>query len=303
MVKQRIEEIKGTLKRHSFPLEVIVEVTSYCNIDCIMCPQKDLTRERGHMDNSVFNKIADEVAEHSETKRIWPAIMGEPLKDPDILKKMEYASKKCLDIKFNTNALMLTDEIIDGLLNCGIKSFYIGIDAATKDAYDKIRVGGDYDLMVKNTEKLINAAKKYDAKVFAQFIDMEENENEAEAFAKFWTLRGAIAKIRPRLGWGLGVETKGLVIPDSDRDFPCPWLTRTISIHSSGAIVQCDADWDDKDVLGNIKDTTIKEVWDTVLAEKREKHWKLDFDFGNCNKCKDWQAGKSYYHYPDGSKE
>jgi len=88
-------------------------------------------------------------------------------------------------------------------------------------------------------------------------------------------------------------------LSESERDFPCPWITRTISIHWNGSIVQCDADWDDKDVLGNVNTITIKDIWDGELAKNRERHWNKDYNFGNCDKCKDWQAGKSYFYYPE----
>ena len=44
---------------------------------------------------------------------------------------------------------------------------------------------------------------------------------------------------------------------------------------------------------------TIKEIWETELAERREKHWNNDFSHELCKECKDWQAGRSYFFYPE----
>jgi len=260
MLKQRVEEIKSTLGRFDFPKEVIVEVSSCCNLKCVMCPQQQLTRERKFMSNDIFFKIVDEIKKESETKRIWPAIMGEPLLDPEIIKKMSYAGSSELDIHFNTNALLMNEKVAENLIISGVKSFYIGLDAVNMSTYKKVRVGGSYHDAVKNTIKLLEMAKGSDVKVYAQFIDMDENEGERDDFIEFWKGMGAIVKIRPRLGWGLGVDTDRLVLQDSQRDFPCPWLNRTISIHADGNIVQCDADWDDKNVIGNVNNKSIKEI-------------------------------------------
>lgn len=300
MIKQNVEAVKDTLKLRPFPLEVIVETVSHCNLSCIMCPQPKITRERGYMPLGMFEKIVDEIKEVSPKTRIWPAIMGEPLMDPTILDKLSYAAEAKLHICLNTNAMLLTPEMSKVLVDIGVKDFYVGLDAMFPATYAKIRVDGDFSSVVRNTIALINEAKKTDAEVCVQFIDMEENDSEMKQFISFWTGVGAVVKVRPRLGWGLGVDTDGLVLSDAERDFPCPWLNRTISIHWNGAVVQCDADWDDKDVVAHFPEKSIKQIWDSELAEKRERHMNLDFDFGNCKDCKDWQAGKSYFYYPKG---
>ena len=298
MIKQNLEDVRKTVGRHPFPLEVIVEVASYCNLSCPMCPQKNLTRKRGFMSNDLFRGIVNEMAEVSPTSRLWPAIMGEPLMDAGIFEKMRMACEKSIHVCFNTNAYYLNKIAAKTLVDIGVKEFYIGLDAITENTYNKVRPDGNYYTSLKNTVRLIDIAHDSGAKVYAQFIDMEENEAERDEFIRFWTGVGAIVKVRPKLGWGLGVETKSLTVPDSERDFPCPWITRTLSVHWNGAVVQCDADWDDKDVVGDANTQSLKQIWDGALASRRDRHWKLDFDFGNCNKCKDWQAGKSYYFYP-----
>ena len=299
MIKQNIKDVRKTAKRLDFPKEVIIETSAYCNLNCTMCPQSRLTRERGHMDNGLFVKIVNEVSQESPKSRIWPAIMGEPLLDPGIYDKMKIAQDAGAEICFNTNAVLLEIKNAERLIDSGVVDYYIGLDALKKDTYDKIRKGGDYQAAVRNTLALIPLVREAGGTVYAQFIDQDDNEVEREDFIKFWTGEGAAVKVRPRLGWGLGIETNSLVVPNSERDFPCPWITRTMSIHWNGQVVQCDADWDNKDVVGDVNNQTIKEIWDGELHRRRERQWALDFAFGNCDKCKDWQAGTSYFYYPE----
>lgn len=77
-----------------------------------------------------------------------------------------------------------------------------------------------------------------------QFIVMEEIEHEVEAFQRHWLSKNAVVKVRPNLAWGTGVTAANLNLPESERTFPCPWLTRTVSIHWTGKLAQCDADFE-----------------------------------------------------------
>jgi radical SAM protein with 4Fe4S-binding SPASM domain len=127
---------------------------------------------------------------------------------------------------------------------------------------------------------------------------MDENERQQEAFKQYWLAKGCIVKIRPKLGWGPTLYSKQLYLKESERNFPCPWILRTIGIHVDGSVGQCDADWNGKYIYGNIKDRTLKSFWNTEVKEIRQKHWNLDFPEDPCRDCKDWGAGRSYFYYP-----
>jgi len=58
----------------SIPVDVAIETVAFCNLRCIMCPQKNLARERGAMSFELFKKIINEVAAESPTSRIWLAL-------------------------------------------------------------------------------------------------------------------------------------------------------------------------------------------------------------------------------------
>lgn len=299
MLKQNLLDAKTSLRKYSFPVDIIIETTNRCNLDCIMCPQSDLTRPRGEMSFDVWKKIIDEIAAESITSRIWCAIMGEPLLlGNKIITMIEYASKKGLNVHLNTNATLMNKDMTNALIESGVKEIIIGLDGTTKETYSKIRCGGDYEKVVQNSLYLLAKNNGF-VKVIMQFIEMDENCHEIELFKKYWLSKGATVKLRPRLGWGLGREAKNLVVGDDGRDFACPWLIRTVSIHCDGKMAQCDGDYDGKHSPGDVKSQTIKEVWDTVLKERREKHWNLDFSFPLCTNCKDWQAGRSYYYEPN----
>ena len=46
---------------NGFPLVIVLETSSYCNLECLACPYKDLTRPNMFMDPQLFKKLVDEI--------------------------------------------------------------------------------------------------------------------------------------------------------------------------------------------------------------------------------------------------
>lgn len=309
MIKPDLEGVKATLEKYHYPVDIIVEVTRYCNLRCIMCPYPDLKREQGHMTIETFKKIVDETARENPAARIWLAIMGEPLLIGEkIADYIRYAKDQGIkEVCLNTNAVFLTESMSSRLIKSGLDKVLVSIDGFSSETYDQIRVGGDYELVKKNVETMLELKKSRNVKtpeVIAQFIVMDENQHEVEPFKEYWLSKGAIVKVRPKLGWGNAIQSSVLdSAAEVTERFPCAWLTRTVSIHWDGSFSQCDADHEGTFSPGHLDKNTIKEVWDGPLEERRKRHWDGDFKFEPCDTCKDWLAGRSYFYYPEGESK
>ena len=300
MLKLNVEAAKSTLEERDFPNDVIFETTTICNLKCVMCPQGKIRRIGKVMDIETFKKGAREIANESSETRIWFAQMGEALEAPDnLISMIEYA--KALghhNLHLNTNGGLLTKDISRRLVESGVSNVYFGLDAFDAETYDKIRCEGDYDYTVKAIGDFldINRASGGPVDVAVQFIVMDENAASVEAFKDYWLGRGAIVKVRPRLGWGDAYDSDSLYLKEDDRNYPCPWLIRVMQIQVDGTVIQCGGDWDGLYPLANIRDKTLKSVWNNELKEIRSRHWSLDFSKKPCCDCKDWQTGRSYYY-------
>ncbi len=299
---ERIEIIKRALSTlpeedYKFPLYVIVEPTSFCNLSCIMCPYPQMTREKSHMPFEIWQKIIDEIASKSPETILWPALMGEASITTDIfLKQLQYANKKNVRIRWNTNGTLLTESFVEELEKLEIEEITVGIDAFSKEAYNQIRIGGDFTKVIESTCMLINKLPK--TRIVTQMIVMDQNAHEVDDFKKFWLSKGASVKIRAKLCWGHAIESGINELTQEERFGPCPWLMRTISIHQNGAIVQCDADWNQQHPYGNIQKNSIEEIWQGKLKEVREQHRQGIFTNLLCQECADWQAGLSHVFHP-----
>lgn len=295
---QGFDTIRATLKHYTYPKVVIIETVNRCNLNCIMCPQDKLARPTGSMPDYLFYKIIDDVALHAPTEtQVWLAIMGEVL----LLKKkaldyIKYAVDSGIaEVNLNTNLVLADEDICQGLVDSKLSKIIVGMDAATVSTYEKIRVGGDFARLLRNIDLLLKFKEERgqdNPEIILQFIVQKENEHEVEAFKTMFRDKRVRLKIRPRLGWGgEGVPAPELAIAGNRRDYPCPWLNRTMSIHVTGQVAQCDAAWNGKYYYGDIHFQTIAEIWNGKLHELRQRHWDSNFDFEPCRNCNDWQCG------------
>ncbi|MHC4726117.1 MAG: radical SAM/SPASM domain-containing protein [Planctomycetota bacterium] len=298
MLEQNIKGVVETLERYPFPRDVVVETIAKCNLRCVMCPQSKLKRPKGEMSFGLFKNIVNEVVAENSDTRIWPSLMGEiTMLGQKGLAMIKYASDAGARIHFNTNGNLITEDYADRLIDASPREIIFGIDAVTAETYSKIRVGGNYQMVVNAAEYILKHKKPFQ-KIEVQFIEMKENAHEMEAFRKLWLNRGAVVKLRPKLGWGNRIKTDYLTIPEEKR-VPCGWLMRTCTVSWSGKMLQCDSDCEGENSPGDANRSTIKEVWNGELAKRRERHWEGDFSYLCCKDCKDWQHGRSYYYYPE----
>lgn len=302
MLKDRRPRIDRTgIKRLDFPAEIAIETHSYCNLRCIVCPYVTMKRPKGVMSRELMAKILDEVAEVSPQTRLWLAIMGEPMIDANIVDHCRAARDRGLRrVHLNSNGVFLEGDRAEGVLDAGVESIYVAIDAVTSETFDRVRPGGDYPRVRRNVENLLalrDAKGLTRPEIVVQFIIMDENEHEAEAFREFWLDRGAVVKMRLRQGWGTVLDHPDLVAHGGER-FPCPWLVRTMNVHWSGKVTQCDADYEELHPAGDLNTQSIREVWRGELARRREMQWNGDFSFPLCEECNDWAAGRAEFFYP-----
>lgn len=293
-------ESERTQDAGQFPKVLLLDTTNYCNLKCSMCGRKSMQRPQGKMSMSLFRKIIDEIAEKDRTARVWMVFFGEAL----LLKhqlawQILYAKRKGLtDVVLNSNGTLLTEENARCLIESGLDAIYIGIDAFDPVTYSENRVGGHYFTTVDNVNRLLELKKEYKSetpKVFVQFVVMENNKNQVDDFAKYWTDKGAEVKIRPKVTWAGTIEPYG--IKNIDR-YPCYWAMRTFNICWDGRVSLCSCDFDCKFNAGDINNESIQSVWLSSLKNIRDMHTNGKFnelpDF--CRDCMDWQQARATYY-------
>jgi radical SAM protein with 4Fe4S-binding SPASM domain len=279
-----------------FPKQLVIETTGACNLRCIMCPHKSMSRRKGNMDLRLYMKIVKEVAAIEPNCEVWVTFMGEALLLKNTIYGMiQYAKEVGLKrVVLNSNATYLNSAAIDGLIESGLDRFLVSLDAVTEKTYNLIRPGGNFEASVRGTEEILRrviSEKHIRPTVTVQMSVMDENEHEQKEFKRYWSERGAIVKFRPKCSWAGSIEAPNLSIDQTQRP-PCRWAMETAAIHYNGDVVTCVVDYEGFYKAGNIWQRSLQDIWLTELRALRRIHYQRNFsqlpEF--CARCRDWQT-------------
>lgn len=295
-----LENLEAKYKIMEFPLNIAIEVTNRCNLNCIMCSNDKLTRSRGFMTMETYKKIIDEIAIESPGTRIWLDFYGEALLAGYKLYYMiDYAKKSGVNnVCINTNGTLLKPEFSEMLLDSGVDYISIDCDGFTKEVYESIRVGGNRDVFYSNIEYLLQRKKERKSNVIidVKVIEMEENRKEVEQIIDYWQKRGAWTAVRREASWNGNVR-KEHEFTKTDR-IVCGHAVGICAITWDGDIAGCvwDANADVK--CGNVNDMTIKSIWKKRNEEFVKLHFEHRWDELNeqCRNCENWRiVGENRY--------
>ncbi|MDD3436164.1 MAG: radical SAM protein [Candidatus Gastranaerophilales bacterium] len=179
----RISKLKSKIFKNNLPSHFIIEASTVCQLKCADCYMRKTENPQcgiGFLKFEDFKKIIDE---NAFIKSIELSNSGEVFLNPDILRMLEYACRKNVQltayngVNFNT----VSDEVLEGLVKYGFVGMTISIDGASQETYSVYRVGGNFDKVISNIRKLNEYKKKYDTNLPDlqwQYILFGHNEHE-----------------------------------------------------------------------------------------------------------------------------
>ncbi len=274
------------------PLHVDIEVSDACNLRCIMCVHgiKGVPNA-GFIEPTLAYKAIDECAELG-VYSIKFNFRGEPMLHKNLVEFVRYAKNKgVLEVQFNTNGLPANRKKVEDLVDAGLDRIIFSVDGATKESYEKIRVGGDYDKLIRNIETFIKVKKQKGVKrpfIRVQMVNYYETEREVEQFINFWKGRGvdniAIIENQDRYVED-GYPFRDGKRPIGRRFCEQPW--QRLNINRDGKVLMCCGDWNRKTVVGDYYKQSIEEIWHgATLNRLRDKIRKIELDdIPACRTC------------------
>lgn len=292
-----------------FPPMVIVDVTNVCNMRCTHCPHSAIAKGDGYkatfMKDSLFRKIVDEMAEHrADLLRI--ASDGESLLHPDVIPMLRYAKGRLeCPVNLTTNGMLLEENVAGDLLDMGLDLIDVSIDAFSAETYEKVRLGGDYERVVKNTKRLIalrDGRKDSKTKIMVSIIDQPAVSHEVGAFNDYWSGKADLVLIRKYNDCHGMVGAPGKAKVER---WPCPQLWKRITINCDGRVKYCVEDWLSKTAIGDLNSESIREIWQGQTYRKlRSLHTEGEYKGVTlCDECTDWQNSPWDYGYDHALKK
>ena len=248
-----------------YPPCIQIEPTSICNYRCVMCYQADKTFSNksggfmGHMKLDLFKSIIDQASGNIEAVTL--ASRGEPTLNPNFSEMISYADNKFLALKINTNASMLNEKLIHHILSSNIQTIVFSIDAKDKEAYEKIRINGNFEKITKNLDLFNNIRNKEysreDKVVRISGVKINE-EQDIEEMKKKWGDIADIVAFTNYTPWESSYENE-----INNIDKACSELWSRMFIWQDGKVNPCDYDYKSKLSQWNILDQTITNIWNS----------------------------------------
>jgi radical SAM protein with 4Fe4S-binding SPASM domain len=234
-----------------------IETTTACNAKCWFCPNHAVPTVR--MKDEMIYSIIDSTRGMGITYR--PFGLGEPFIDkrmPDIL---EYIKQdETARIEINTNGELLTDSLVDKIID-NIDIMHFSIDGIKRHTFDEVRKI-DYDNVYVNTKNFINRAKGSGIKMEVRMIDLPDTEDEQQEFCDYWNdIYPGIARITKLYNHPWEGQNQALTTP-------CLKVYNEAFVYVHGTVHLCPWDFGHRAVIGNVKDDTIVNIWNSHLYER-----------------------------------
>lgn len=261
-----------------FPKFFEVETVNACNASCIMCTINDWEKKKSYlMSDSIWKIFINEIKDYVQwINRVNLSRDGEPLLDKKLESKIKDLKKINIRfVTFATNASMLDKERIFSILDSGVDDIMFSIDGHTKETYERIRKGLNYEKVRDNCINFIKIRDEKNSKITIRIRMVLQNENEKELYdwMRFWKSKlrdGDRVYAKPVHSWGNQLKGHRQIANNISsvkvKDYvsiSCisPWSTMIVKIN--GNIPLCPVDYKCQFMMGNIEKTTIKKIWNS----------------------------------------
>ena len=271
--------------RRRFPRTVRVETTNHCQAACTFCPRDSIGRPKTFMKQEMFESIVRQCVDGG-CRLMHLHGFGEPLLDKQLPERIKFCKEAGIPrVKIFTNGDLLKDAMAQRLLESGVDEIKISIDGADAGEFNRLRIGLDYSKVLENVKAfraLRDKAGREKPRIVAatcQTSNREQTEKMLDGivdhidFANIHNWGGALGQLT-----GQRIRK------------PCDRLWRTLTVLVNGDVSLCCLDYSGKEVLGNVANQAIREIWSNQrYRELRSLHRNSQQDqialCKNCSKC------------------
>ncbi|MBD2569853.1 radical SAM/SPASM domain-containing protein [Anabaena lutea] len=302
------------------PSYVRVIVGNTCNLKCVMCPYHSAVIKPTHstdffkgnkaMSWQMMQKLAKECGEAKIG--ILVGSIEEPILHPKIVEFVQLCKQQGVPrVHITTNGQLLDKTCSQALLEAGLTSIDISIDAATPDTYRKVR-GADFNRVISNVINFIQLRDKLNinCEIRTSFV---RNKNvsleEEEQFREYWLSKiNSIfilnlaeykeSNMRLKTMNEIGNSSLQYYKQKADGRWPCLFPFTEIVVLPDGAIYYCIETLfrlgfeQNIESLGNYNEQTLENIWCGDLFNRLRQNLILN-QLENthiCKNCDTWTS-------------
>lgn len=278
-----------------YPQCIEVETTTVCNFKCVFCEHTYWQEKAQHMSYDQFTYILDQFP---DLKWIGVSGIGQSYLNPDYPRILDLCKSRGIYIEQYDHCYYLNSDRARHIVEIGLDKILVSFDAATKETYDVVRVGSDWDTVLRNVKELDNWKKRLHShwpEIYFHFVICKSNIHEVVMHLELLNkLKIDVASVQfSRMLHDLNQENLFVEIPPNLQDevmrksaelnIPVNWNANVSSckppqrtctawqmpfIFVDGTVISCcalneqnDRPWQRETSLGNIFKQDFREIW------------------------------------------
>lgn len=286
------------------PMSVIIDTSEVCNLKCVYCFRgHEESRDSSYvwknniMSWELFILTIKQIKKFNQMpKRIVLNGNGEPLINKDLPKMVKYIKKSIPEssVEIHTNGVLLTKELAIALAESGIDKINISLQGVTAKKYKEVAgVDIDFDEFLNGIKTLYTYKLNTILNILIVDVAMEDDEKDI-LYDLFQPISDNIVINHAVPLWknvdyesvlkesSVQVNKYGKVVPYQKA---CSLIFYTLIITPDGDVYPC-TQHTMKLNLGNIKNKTLKECWNSKeRIDFLKQHVK--YGRGSITDCKD----------------
>lgn len=173
-----------------YPVNLMVEVSTRCNLSCPSCERELLKKEEGLPEENV--KLENIKHLSSVLPYVYSVYLvsgiGEPFLNPEFWDIHGFIKKFGIKTGYFTNASFLTEELVKKTFEEKVNTVIVSIDTFEPEKFHKIKRGADFDKTVSVIKLFGSHKKKINAGFFSlglNFIFRKDNYKDILNFLDF----------------------------------------------------------------------------------------------------------------------
>jgi len=139
------------------PRSIQVECTTRCNLKCTFCELSYWTEKPADLEFENLRKMAEQLP---KLRRVDLTGIGESLMNRDFFRILEFLKSRRIYVTLNDNFTLMSEKTARRLVDLEVDQIFLSLDGATKQTYEKIRVGANFDKVIENARGLMRIKRE-----------------------------------------------------------------------------------------------------------------------------------------------
>jgi len=275
------------------PHEIEIEINTDTSLRINGYPHRRDDTDRPAMTLAQFRKIVSQLGQYDDIC-LTIGGFGEPLAHPELLGMIKAAKDAgVFGINIETDGLLLKGQLADKLSETNVDIISVYLDANSRELYQQIKGQDRFDELVAQLESFVERNKEKNGTaplLLPHLVKSNETIAQMEEFYDRWKRTAGCAVIVGHNDFAGQIPSQAVMNMAPPNRRPCRRLSRYMTILADGTVTICSQDFNPEHPIGNVKEKTIKEIWQgPELEHLRKSHHDRKYDANSlCQNCKDW---------------